>query len=388
MKTSIPADVWETKRALIASLYKDEEWPLKQVIKKIRTDEFNPTETQLRSRLKKWGVTKPSRQKRKKNSDGQTVCPTIRHADRLDLSTASEVSSSSQATPFPDRVAWSDQKAWMLSENIPPRFPKDSSFYEAHHLAAEWGSMNGLQNDGSYAPHVRYSLPTFANSPTLCSMNPYGYKNRAANSINNSALNTSMACQSPFVASETPISASDSYSKSYPGEWTSQTSPIDIESNPLTPWSYVSNDAGQGCQSNMFTLHSASSSVTEYTEPIQSDDCLQPFGQHGPSPNSDLDLLELDPSAKAWKRAGATHIVGPDGVGCRNPRVGRGVHIRRRPEMKSKSDASPTRQQMPKVQNCLSISDNPLSISETDPILQTVSLSSRNDVTHEYHSNQ
>lgn len=66
MKTSIPADVWEKKKDLIARLYKDEEWPLKQVIKRIRTAEFNPSETQLRSRLKKWRVTKPSRQTRKK----------------------------------------------------------------------------------------------------------------------------------------------------------------------------------------------------------------------------------------------------------------------------------------------------------------------------------
>jgi hypothetical protein len=42
MKTSIPSDVWEKKKALIAKLYKEEEWPLKQVIKKIRSDNFNP----------------------------------------------------------------------------------------------------------------------------------------------------------------------------------------------------------------------------------------------------------------------------------------------------------------------------------------------------------
>ncbi|KAL2826382.1 hypothetical protein BJY01DRAFT_229720 [Aspergillus pseudoustus] len=71
MKSSvpIPSDVWEEKKALIAALYKDEEWPLKQVIKKIRSDNFNPSETQLRSRLKKWRVTKPSRQTRKKSHE-------------------------------------------------------------------------------------------------------------------------------------------------------------------------------------------------------------------------------------------------------------------------------------------------------------------------------
>ncbi|KAJ5565288.1 hypothetical protein N7513_001530 [Penicillium frequentans] len=70
MKTSISSDVWEKKKALIAKLYMEEEWPLKQVIKQIRSDDFNPSETQLRSRLKKWRVTKPSRQTRKKpNAD-------------------------------------------------------------------------------------------------------------------------------------------------------------------------------------------------------------------------------------------------------------------------------------------------------------------------------
>jgi hypothetical protein len=44
MKSSVPisSDVWEEKKALIAALYKDEEWPLKQVIKKIRSENFNP----------------------------------------------------------------------------------------------------------------------------------------------------------------------------------------------------------------------------------------------------------------------------------------------------------------------------------------------------------
>ncbi|OQE76307.1 hypothetical protein PENNAL_c0068G01709 [Penicillium nalgiovense] len=67
MKTSISSDVWEKKKALISKLYMEDEWPLKQVIKQIRTDDFNPSETQLRSRLKKWRVTKPSRQTRKKS---------------------------------------------------------------------------------------------------------------------------------------------------------------------------------------------------------------------------------------------------------------------------------------------------------------------------------
>ncbi|KAJ5096280.1 hypothetical protein NUU61_005636 [Penicillium alfredii] len=92
MKTSISSDVWEKKKALIAKLYMEEEWPLKQVIKQIRSDDFNPSETQLRSRLKKWRVTKPSRQTRKKpqasgsgdddsekEGKGKSTTPPMRH---------------------------------------------------------------------------------------------------------------------------------------------------------------------------------------------------------------------------------------------------------------------------------------------------------------------
>ncbi|KAL4777949.1 hypothetical protein BJX76DRAFT_363200 [Aspergillus varians] len=63
MKNAISPDIWETKRMLITKLYKDEEWPLKQVIKLVQTRDFHPTESQLRSRLKKWHITKPSRKK-------------------------------------------------------------------------------------------------------------------------------------------------------------------------------------------------------------------------------------------------------------------------------------------------------------------------------------
>ncbi|KAL2813031.1 hypothetical protein BDW59DRAFT_35310 [Aspergillus cavernicola] len=63
MKCAISPDIWETKRMLITKLYKDEEWPLKQVIKLVQTRDFHPSESQLRSRLKKWHITKPSRKK-------------------------------------------------------------------------------------------------------------------------------------------------------------------------------------------------------------------------------------------------------------------------------------------------------------------------------------
>ncbi|KAB8227281.1 Clr5 domain-containing protein [Aspergillus alliaceus] len=57
--------MWEGKKSLIIKLYRDEGWPLKHVIKRVRTECFDPrfifSESQLRSRLKKWRIGKTSR---------------------------------------------------------------------------------------------------------------------------------------------------------------------------------------------------------------------------------------------------------------------------------------------------------------------------------------
>ncbi|PIG81919.1 hypothetical protein AARAC_002199 [Aspergillus arachidicola] len=42
MKHTISFRMWEMKRGLIIKLYQEEEWPLKQVLKRIRSDTFNP----------------------------------------------------------------------------------------------------------------------------------------------------------------------------------------------------------------------------------------------------------------------------------------------------------------------------------------------------------
>ncbi|EED12599.1 hypothetical protein TSTA_006250 [Talaromyces stipitatus ATCC 10500] len=151
MKTSIPSDVWEKKKALIARLYKDEEWPLKQVIKQIRTEDFNPSETQLRSRLKKWRVTKPSRQIRKKpageqgnNNDeedeedpSEEMSPMERRNNKSDMKKNTPTTSAAMAIPTPpqsqhsqsDNLAitreWYPTDVWVQSQqeqqHIPPQ---------------------------------------------------------------------------------------------------------------------------------------------------------------------------------------------------------------------------------------------------------------------------
>jgi hypothetical protein len=42
MKNSISREAWEKKKEVIANLYVKEDWPAMQVIKRIRSDGFNP----------------------------------------------------------------------------------------------------------------------------------------------------------------------------------------------------------------------------------------------------------------------------------------------------------------------------------------------------------
>ncbi|KAE8334459.1 hypothetical protein BDV24DRAFT_170173 [Aspergillus arachidicola] len=68
MKHRITFNMWEQKKGLIIQLYREEGWPLKQVIKRVRSDEFDPSENQLRSRLRKWCITKSPHRQRCPNS--------------------------------------------------------------------------------------------------------------------------------------------------------------------------------------------------------------------------------------------------------------------------------------------------------------------------------
>ncbi|KAA6415823.1 MAG: hypothetical protein FRX48_00541 [Lasallia pustulata] len=58
-RLSISSKSWEDRKAEILRLYVDESYPLKLVMKTLRTDDFNPTESQYRTKLKKWKRRKP-----------------------------------------------------------------------------------------------------------------------------------------------------------------------------------------------------------------------------------------------------------------------------------------------------------------------------------------
>ncbi|OJD13093.1 hypothetical protein AJ78_06414 [Emergomyces pasteurianus Ep9510] len=371
MKTSIPSEVWENKRAEIAALYKEEEWPLKQVIKKIRSDDFNPTETQLRSRLKKWGVTKPSRQKRKKQGDGLTSCPTVKHPNRLELTTVNEPSST-PTTSFPDRAIWNDMKGWVVPSGYNQHhILKDPPFFEDPPVATDWASSTGIANDNQCGNYPPLSLQHFTTPSPLSPVHSYGNLSHDTSSIANNAINAHMACPTRFTGSDTPISVSDSFVKTYPGDWQLQINPANTDSNPMAPWNYIASDLSPSCPSHLFTIGDRSPSVPGYTEysnePTPCEDYSQQYGGAPElSPNSDLELLQLDPEIKAWRRASSTHVR-PGRIRTTNARVGRVPLVRLRPEMKRKKDSSSTKQRLSTTQSQLETMTQPATNPNTSP---------------------
>ncbi|ODH50503.1 hypothetical protein GX48_03321 [Paracoccidioides brasiliensis] len=389
MKTSIPSEVWENKRAEIAALYKEEEWPLKQVIKKIRSDDFNPTETQLRSRLKKWGVTKPSRQKRKKQNDGPTVCPTLKHPGRLELTTVNDPSAT-QAASFSDKVGWSDLKGWMVPSGYTKHhILKDSTILEAHRVAADWISSSTIPNDRQLGNHTNHSFHHLTTPSPLSSVHSYGHPNPVTSSTANSAINASISCQTGFAKS--PISASDPSAKTLPGERPTQASSAASESNPMTPWSYVASDMTQSCPSHLFLIGDGGSDYADNGETISSEQCTHPSpGPTAMSPNSDADLLQLDPKIKAWRRAASAHVR-PDGIGkSKSPRVDSVPFVRRQPQMKRRKELSFMRQHDSTIQPhsekkalTATPTNTSLKVPETNSDCKSA-LPSVNDSNHEY----
>ncbi|RAL04368.1 Clr5 domain-containing protein [Aspergillus ibericus CBS 121593] len=201
MKNSIPSDVWERKKALIAKLYKDEEWPLKQVIKQIRSDDFNPSETQLRSRLKKWRVTKPSRQTRKKSDDSQQEA-TGDDSSQEDASPKDQASTVSPKARPPLRSVASDlsisEPEWYMANDAYTRqdgMPTTVSF-DGQHISNVWAPMMAQQSPLS--PSHKQRDPSHASSVmVLPSSNSYDSPHTSP-LMDSMLINSASSLASPF----------------------------------------------------------------------------------------------------------------------------------------------------------------------------------------------
>ncbi|EFR02917.1 hypothetical protein MGYG_05919 [Nannizzia gypsea CBS 118893] len=324
MKTTIPSDVWETKRAQISNLYTEEEWPLKQVMKKIRTEDFNPTETQLRSRLKKWGVTKPSRQRRKRPASRPTE-----RGGQLSLSPAQEVELRSRANEsYPPQFlgyphpagqpvhpeSWDTRVRWIMAP----------SHNHAHQLKvvpccdgrrASASSNASLVEGPCQSPigysdyhHHHHTHPTNRQYPNASPTQGSSSSIESCSAQAFSGINPNLTTSSGDI---TPTS--DAASGGLPAGWQSpdsthhavRTPGSTLPSpaiQPTSPWSYPTPDMCQRCSPTIYPLDDSSveQQVNYVKEYLNSEENLS-YPSVLDLPLNDGEILDSF-SVKAWKR--------------------------------------------------------------------------------------
>ncbi|KAL4770944.1 hypothetical protein BDW60DRAFT_70435 [Aspergillus nidulans var. acristatus] len=194
MKNSVPisSDVWEEKKALIAALYKDEEWPLKQVIKKIRSENFNPSETQLRSRLKKWRVTKPSRQTRERTKESVRSPKTTSCANNNGSPNAQ---TRSRQPPTPAEVP-ATQSEWNMPNRADGRhsLPTMPLPFSQQEISTVWGPVSSHSSPLSSPGKSR------VNSLASMAISTSSYEPSRTSSLVDSALLDSTPAMTPTFA--------------------------------------------------------------------------------------------------------------------------------------------------------------------------------------------
>ncbi|OJJ84055.1 uncharacterized protein ASPGLDRAFT_127047 [Aspergillus glaucus CBS 516.65] len=295
MKNSIPSDVWEKKRALIAKLYKDEEWPLKQVIKQIRSEDFNPSETQLRSRLKKWRVTKPSRQTRKKSHDGQQEA-TGDDSDPDDASTKDRTSTASPTTQKSSQPAAKNPS--MSKVDWHPVSLEEQDFSSA------WIQGHPRHRDLSNSPSVMNQFPSVV--PSTSSYDP----SQPSTPVDGVLLNPSVTMAPPY--------SSPSYTMApdvcLPESSAPTTSPASVPWS-VPPWFSISLDP-MSSQHHSVPFYTAAppigSPVAGSPDPSGRIYSPQPMQYHGMLPHGGMSEFMGD--SKQWQRVMSLQCNSPEAM--------------------------------------------------------------------------
>ncbi|KAF3492219.1 uncharacterized protein GIQ15_01736 [Arthroderma uncinatum] len=321
MKTTIPSDVWETKRSQISNLYTEEEWPLKQVMKKIRTENFNPTETQLRSRLKKWGVTKPSRQRRKR--------PASRPADHgaASLSQAQDIELRGrvnehyipQFIPYPPSCGssahpniWDPRMRWIIA---PPHdhsnLPKIVPSYDSRRAST---TSNVSPTEGPSPPSTGYHHHHHPAHPFDRQYPTASHAQDASTSTEGCPITVFTGINPNLTTSSGDVTpTSDVASSGLPAEWQSPDSTHQAGRTPgstlpspaiqpTSPWNYPTPDMCQKCSPTICPLDDSTieQQVNYVKEYLDSDDSLS-YPSLMDFPLNDAEILDSH-SMKNWKR--------------------------------------------------------------------------------------
>ncbi|KAI4100619.1 MAG: hypothetical protein L6R37_005377 [Teloschistes peruensis] len=114
---------WNERKEDILRLYIDEQWTLKLVMRVMRTSEFDPTESQYRTRLKKWKLRKPRQHRQHPPSSEHHVpsLPAPLETSQPGQGSVSRDSPGSIFTPVPAIPAWHPQ----LSQEWQDEFDKN-----------------------------------------------------------------------------------------------------------------------------------------------------------------------------------------------------------------------------------------------------------------------
>lgn len=125
MSSTITPEQWDQRKEEILRLYIDEGWALKPVMRAMRSDDFHPTESQYRTKLKKWKRRKP----RNSHAESADIQPSNPHTP---------VSQPVESVPegYPPSMTWrgwsnqaQDQIRPSTVENFDPAMlPNQTSF--------------------------------------------------------------------------------------------------------------------------------------------------------------------------------------------------------------------------------------------------------------------
>ncbi|KAI9728511.1 MAG: hypothetical protein M1834_007649 [Cirrosporium novae-zelandiae] len=143
----IPRDVWEEKKPEIIRLYQQEGYPLKLLMRTLQSEEFNPNESQLRSRLKRWKITK-IRNDPKSPTDHSTQ-PQAESPAADSISPHDQEYSSPETTPSPQD---SRHDALAYSESRLRHMPATSGMTLEQSQAARSGHRGGLTHSYEASP--------------------------------------------------------------------------------------------------------------------------------------------------------------------------------------------------------------------------------------------
>ncbi|KAL8639044.1 MAG: hypothetical protein Q9228_003868 [Teloschistes exilis] len=102
---------WNERKEEILRLYIEEQWTLKLVMRAMRTSDFDPTESQYRTRLKKWKLRKPRQHREHPPSSEHHVpsSPAPLETSQLGQGSVSQDPPASIFTPVPEIPAWHPQ---------------------------------------------------------------------------------------------------------------------------------------------------------------------------------------------------------------------------------------------------------------------------------------